>query len=316
MMEVQEKTGQLIYDGERRRKVFAVDGGFGFVKWLWGGGKGKVRSCYKRHGDVWLIGEKALLESGSRYLRTVDELVDMYPVFVSYCEEKAGIKDFEKDVIVVGLPHSAWVNDEENGGIYLEKLSNSLKKLGYKDVFLFPQGLGGIKWFLKQRPDVGGNILAVDVGFNTVIVVLYSVDEKEILLSETYYKKGMYDLTVSILLPKIKRLIKQDRTLTPAELNYLMEHKKFQVGFDAIDVTSEVEESVQEYVEDLISFILNDIKSRFGVVTFNYVLFIGGGANYLRDKISAKKVEIVIPDEPEFANVFGFREKAYELLGG
>lgn len=292
------------------RRVFVVDGGFGFVKWLWQEKKGKIRSCYKRQGDGWLVGEKALLETGSRYLRTVEELVEMYPVFIRACEERAGIKESDKDVIVAGLPYSVF---EEGGGL-IEKLENRLKGLGYEETFVFPQGLGGIKWFLKNNPEVRGNVLGIDIGFNTVIVVLYSVEEKEILISRTYYKKGIYDLTTSLLLPRIKKFV-GDRTLTPIELNYLMEHKQLQIGFDAVDLAPEVEESVEEYVQDLISFIMNDIKSSFGVVPFSHAVFMGGGASWLRGKVEGKKVKIVIPDEPEFANVYGFREKALEAAG-
>lgn len=179
------------------RDVFVVDGGFGFVKWLYGDRKGKVRSAYKKQGDSWLIGEKALLESGSRYLRTVDELVEMYPEFVRFCEEKAGVSG--RDVIAIGLPFSAWLRDNEEG-VFSGILRKGFSRLGYRDLFVFPQGLGGIKWFLSERSDISGNVLSVDIGFNTVIVVLYSIDEREVLFSETYYRKGVYDLVVSILL--------------------------------------------------------------------------------------------------------------------
>jgi len=294
-------------------KVFVVDVGFGFTKWLYQNKKGKIRSCYKKIGDSWLVGEKALLETGSRYLRTVEELVDTYPVFVKASEEKAGIKESERSGIVItaGLPCSIF--EDEEASFFVEKLEKKLRGLNYKDVFVFPQGLGGIKWFLKNNPEARGNVLGLDVGFNTVIAVLYSVDEREILVSRTYYKKGVHDLTTSLLLPRIRKFL-GERALTPIELNYLMEHKQLQIGFDAVDLTPEIEESVEEYVQDLISFIINDLKSSFGIVPFSYVVFMGGGANWLKDKVEGKKVKIVVLDEPEFANAFGFREKALEIL--
>mgnify|MGYP000160649701 CR=1 FL=1 len=290
-------------------KVFVVDVGFGFTKWLYQNKKGKIRSCYKRSGDSWIVGEKALLETGSRYLRTVEELVEMYHVFVKASEEKAGVNERSGISLAVGLPYSVF----EDVAILIEKLEKKLKGLGYENVFVFPQGLGGIKWFLKNNPEVKGNVFGIDVGFNTVIVILYSTEEKEILISKTYYKKGIYDLTTSLLLPKVKKFL-GERTLTPIELNYLMEHKQLQIGFDAVDLTPEIEESVEEYVQDLISFIINDLKSSFGIVPFSYVVFMGGGANWLKDKVEGKKVKIVVLDEPEFANAFGFREKALEIL--
>jgi len=224
------------------------------------------------------------------------------------------MKDEERDILAVGLPASFFEEDLKSGGVAAGRLERRFKEMGYRDVFVLPQGLGGIKWFLKSNPDVKENILGIDIGFNTVIVVLYSAGEKEILISRTYYKKGIYDLTVSLLLPRIKKFV-GDRTLTPIELNYLMEHKKLQIGFDVVDLVPEVEESVEDYVQDLISFIMNDIKSSFGVVPFSYAVFMGGGANWLRGKVEGNKVKIVIPEEPEFANAYGFREKALEAAG-
>ncbi|MDK2812558.1 MAG: plasmid segregation protein ParM [Petrotoga sp.] len=291
----------------REKEIVVVDGGFGWVKWLYGDKQGKFRSCYKKLGDNWIFGEKALLETGSRYLRTVDELVEMYPAIIREVERRAGVQ--ERNICCVGLPLSVF---EGNGfEEYATVLDMRLKRLGYQDVYVLPQGLGGIKWFLKNRTDFEGNILGVDIGFNTVIVVLYSVKEREILIAKTYYKKGVYDLVVSLLLPRIRKFV-GERTLTPIELNYLMEHRKLQIGFDVIDLSPEVEESVNEYVEDLLKFIVNDIKASVGVVPFEVVVFMGGGANWLRDKVEAKKVEVVFLDE--YANAYGFREKVKEIL--
>ncbi|MDA8089204.1 MAG: hypothetical protein M0Z61_03115 [Nitrospiraceae bacterium] len=72
--------------------MFVVDLGFSRAKWLHDSEKGIVRSCFRKsksgveglsfRGDRYLVGERALLETGSRYLRTVEELVEMYPLFV------------------------------------------------------------------------------------------------------------------------------------------------------------------------------------------------------------------------------------------
>ncbi len=293
---------------ERGENVLVVDGGFGFIKWLYGDKKGRIRSCYKKFGDEWVIGERALLESGSRYLRTVDELIEMYPVFVREVEGRIGV--IEREVIGVGLPYSVFESEayEERE----EVLKRRMKGLGYREVYVLPQGLGGIKWFLRNRGDVRGNILGIDIGFNTLIVVLYSVIEREILMARTYYKKGVYDLVVSFLFPRIKKFI-GERSLTPVELNYLMEHRKLQIGFDVVDIMPEVEESVVEYVDDLIFFVMNDIRASFGVVPFEVIVLMGGGANWLRGKIESKRVEVVVLDEPEYSNVYGFRERIFEI---
>ena len=113
-------------------KVFVVDGGFGFFKYLVLDGKckvenvpenpkGKIRSCYKRTGEGWKVGESALLETGSGYVRTVDELIEMHPIFVEHCQKAAGVS--EVDVLVVGLPLGAY---EEKAELLQKKLKNTV----------------------------------------------------------------------------------------------------------------------------------------------------------------------------------------------
>jgi len=301
-------------------KVFVVDGGFGFFKYLVLDGKckvenvpenpkGKIRSCYKRTGEGWKVGESALLETGSGYVRTVDELIEMHPIFVEHCQKAAGVS--EVDVLVVGLPLGAY---EEKAELLQKKLKNTvLQKNANAKIFVFPQGLGGIKYFLSRHPVKKGNVFGIDVGFNTVITTLYDVENKQILTGKTYYRKGISDLVTSLLLPRIRKFV-GDKTLTPQELNYLTEHKKLQIGFEIIDISYEVEESTKEYVDDLINFIANDLKSNFGVITFEHLVFFGGGANWLKGKLVSEKVNVVILEEPEFANAYGFAVKALELL--
>lgn len=284
--------------------IFVVDGGFGFFKYLYNNQKGKIRSCYKKIGDKWIIGEKALLETSSGYIRTVNELIELHPIFVKHCQEKANAYDAE--ILVTGLPLGAY---EEKA----EELQKKLSNLGFKKILVFPQGLGGIKHFLSKQKLKKGNILGVDIGFNTVITTLYNIEEKETLLGKTYYKKGVNDLVVSFLFPRVKKFI-GDKTLTPQELNYLIEHKKLQMGFEIIDVSYEVNESIKEYTEDLLNFIVNDIESEFGIITFEHLIFFGGGANWLKNKLTSQKVNITILEEPEYANAYGFEIKAKEIL--
>ena len=158
--------------------MLIVDLGFSSAKWLHGDKKGTVRSCFRKsksdvegylyHRDRYLVGERALLETGSRYLRTVEDLVDLYPLFVSACAHKAGIR--QDGMVVVGLPYD--------------------------------------------------------------------------------YRKG--------------------------------------------EVT----------------------KARKGVVVFDTVLFFGGGARLLNGKVESSRVNVVILDEPEFANALGFRIRMEESAKG
>lgn len=296
------------------RGVLVVDGGFGWVKWLYGEGRGKFRSCYKRVGGELIWGERALLESGSRYLRTVEELMEMYPEIVREVERVSGVK--ERGYLVLGLPYGYFESVDVES---VEEFRGRVRRrCGYSEVMVFPQGLGGVKWYLRLLRDRGveveGNVLGIDIGFNTVIVVLYSVMERRILIGRTYYRKGVYDLAVNLLYPRVERFVR-GRSLTPIELNYLMESGYLQVGFDRVDLRPEVGEAVEEYVRDLLGFIVHDLKASLGVVTFGRVVFFGGGSFWLRGRVSGRSVIVDVLEDAEFANAYGFRERAIEVIG-
>jgi hypothetical protein len=272
--------------------------------------------------ERYLVGERALLETGSRYLRTVEELVEMYPLFVSACAEKAGVT--QDDALIVGLPYDYWKAEiakaKKGASSAIDALQNSLKHIDGDDavdfgqVIVFPQGLGGIKTYLNANPSSSGNILAVDIGFNTVIYTLYSCAQGEILTGKTFYKKGIHDMAVNSLFPEIQRHI-QGKTLTPLEIDYVMQTGALQVGFDRIDIKPEIAEAARSYVNDLLALVTGDLKAHGGVVAFDTVLFFGGGARLLEGKIKSNKVNVVVLEDPEFANAMGFRIKAEESAG-
>ena len=312
--------------------MFVVDLGFSRAKWLHNSEKGIVRSCFRKsksgveglsfRGDRYLVGERALLETGSRYLRTVEELVEMYPLFVSACAEKAGL--WQDDELVVGLPYDFWKAEtakaKKGSAGAIDALQSSLTRvegastLDFGRVAVYPQGLGGIKAYLQDNP-TSGNILAVDIGFNTVIYTLYSCSQEEILTGKTFYKKGIHDMAVNGLFPEIQGHI-QGKTLTPLEIDYIMQTGALQMGFDRIDITPEIGEAARAYVNDLLALVTGDLKAHGGVVAFDTVLFFGGGARLLTGKIESSRVKVVVMEEPEFANAMGFRIKAEESVGG
>ena len=311
--------------------MLVVDLGFSSAKWLYGDRKGTIRSCYRKtksedgvsyRGDRYVVGSKALIETGSQYLRTVDELVEMYPLFVALCADKAGIDS--DDVLVVGLPYDYWkeetlelkrgaTSDLEALDRMLTSMTVNHKKYKFERVLIFPQGLGGVKKFLSQNSDVTGNILAIDIGFNTVIYTLYNTEEGEIIAGNTFYKKGLHDLAVNLLLPEIRRHVK-GKTLTPIEIDYIMRTGYIQHGFDRIDVTPEITAAMKTYLINLLEFVIGDLKAHGGVITFETIVFFGGGSRLIEGELTAEKVNIVTLQEPEFANCEGFKIRAEELI--
>jgi len=312
--------------------IFVVDLGFSSAKWLNKTEKGMVSSCYRktkgdsiesyRYGDdVYIVGEKALLETGSQYIRTVEELVEMYPLFVGVCLTKSKTTE-NLSTLVVGLPYEFWrlESDKARRGKLssireliseLESLEINSHNFTFENVYIYPQGLGGIKAYIANN-ECKGNILGIDIGFNTIIYTLYSCEEKEILYGKTFYKKGLHEMAVNKLLPTLQKKGFGGKSFTPIEINYIVKTGYIQSGFDKIDLTPEIEDASMEYIEEMLGLIIGDLKAHGGVVTFDTVLFFGGGARLIKDRIKSEKVKIEVVPEPEFANAVGFEIKAQE----
>jgi plasmid segregation protein ParM len=312
--------------------MLVVDLGFSSAKWVYNSKKGRLKSAYRKtkkyegylyKGERYVLGERALLETGSYYLRTVEELIRFYPLFTAYSAEKAGIR--EDEALVAGLPYDFWESEtakiRKGEDSVIDSLKKSLSKVevndriyDFKRIYIYPQGLGGIKAFLEDYPDTQGNVLGIDIGFNSIIYALYSVDESELLHGKTVYKKGIHEMAVNYILPEITQHI-PGKTLTPIEINHIIENRNIQVGFDLIDVGPEIDDAANAYIKDIFSFIIGDLKAHGGVITFNTIALFGGGARLVQDKLTSNKVKIMTLKEPEFSNAVGFGLKASEVSG-
>ncbi|WP_231934363.1 ParM/StbA family protein [Geobacter sp. DSM 9736] len=251
-----------------------------------------------------IIGEQALLSSGSSYLKTMEELVRFYPVFVEHCRRAAAA---EGDInLAVGLPYSYWQEQHKPGGT-VPALAKSLTCDAVRDVCIFPQGLGGLRAYLdslNERPS--GNVLGIDIGFNTIIFTLFSPERKQIIHGKTLNKRGVYQMATGFLLPRIKSLAPSG-TFTPVEIAFLIEKGYLQYGFERYDVTREIREAGIAYVEHIIRDIEGELQAHVGMhADFERVLLFGGGAAFFKEGFPAKNIEVVILPEPEFANAKGF----------
>ena len=289
-------------------EVLVCDLGFSSAKWIYGGRKGRIISAFSYNGDNLLIGEEALLSSGSSYLKTMEELIRFYPVFVEHCQRVATT---EGDILLaVGLPYTFWQEQHKPGGA-VSALAKSLTGGEVKDVCIFPQGLGGLRDYLdklSERPS--GNVLGIDIGFNTIIFTLFSPERKQIIHGKTLNKRGVHQMATSFLLPRIKSLAPSG-TFTPVEIAFLIEKGYLQYGFERHDVTKEIHEAGVAYVEHIIRDIQGELQGHVGMhADFDRVLLFGGGAALFKDGFPAKNIEVEILTEPEFANARGFMSLA------
>lgn len=285
--------------------VFVCDLGFSALKWVYGEKRGRIISAHRRtHDGKILLGDEALLTAGSSYLKTLEDLVHFYPTFVEAAAQEGDVPNGAP--LVVGLPYGAWAAEKDRSIGVVNTLSKVLNGSGWPEVRVLPQGLGGIRLFMDQNPGLRGNVLAVDIGFNTVIFTLFSADSRTIIYGDTFYKRGVHQMAIQLLLPNIRELA-PSRTFTPVEVSYLIERRYIQYGFERHDISQEIEKAAKAYIEDVMRDINGELQAHLGLkAAFDTVLVFGGGATLIRDTISSSRIEIKILADPEFANAAGF----------
>lgn len=284
---------------------FVCDLGFSSLKWMYAGRKGRIVSVCQHLGDSLVVGEDALLQAGSSYLKTIEDLVHYYPAFVKHAAREAMVEGVVR--LVVGLPYGVWQAEKDKQAGLVATLKKVLQASGYPEVMVLPQGLGGVRLFLDQAGEITGNILGIDIGFNTVIFTLYSPQKQTIIFGDTFHKRGVHQMATQLLLPAIRDLA-PSRSFTPVEVSYLIERGYLQYGFERHDITPEIGKAAKIYIENVLRDVHGEIQAHVGLRSeFDTVLLFGGGATLIKDQVAAKKIQVIILPEPEFANAAGFR---------
>lgn len=299
-------------------EVLAVDLGFSAVKWRYKGKQGLFPSAFRpAHKPRYLVGDDALKTSGSSYLKTAPELVKFYYLFVAKAAELAGVEDLKKTVVAVGLPLSFWEKEGHAGGA-IESLKSSLsQELEVADVYVLPQGLGGLMAWTSEHEsnDTSQRVLVVDIGFNTLIFALYKTEGFERVYGRTITSRGITELCKNLLFPAIEHHA-PGKDYTPLEMSGLLRLGEMKLGFnETIDIKAEIHQAAERYYEQIMNDIAGELEAELGAVEsrFNMVLFFGGGAAIFRDVIS-ENTSFVVLENPEFGNVRGFELAAQQIV--
>ncbi|MDO3380362.1 ParM/StbA family protein [Geoalkalibacter halelectricus] len=289
-------------------ECLVCDLGFSSLKWVYGEKRGRIVSALSNGGGGGerVVGEEALATvSGNTYLRTIEDLLLHYPVFAKEAMKESGASEDAK--LVVGLPYGVWRSDKDSDTGLVANLERSLRGEGFGEVEVLPQGLGGVRLYLEDAADAAGNVLGVDIGFNTVIFTLYSPKLKKIIYGDTMYKRGVHQMTTKHLLPRIQRLA-PSRTFSPVVLGYIVERGTVSYGMDTIDIREEITAAAEEYFQEVMHEIISELRGHVEEGGhFTDAVFFGGGAALLKDFLQSSKVKVVVMDDPCFANAQGFR---------
>lgn len=168
-----------------------------------------------------------------------------------------------------------------------------------KEVFVFPQGYSSIFSDYSKYKDM--NAITVDWGSGTVdFFYMYkgTLDVK---------RTGSYNSGIIQLFNYIKQeVLKKQILLDETQIQELVKGEK-----DSLFIEEDIRKYVKEKSEEYVNKILNQLKEDGFDLKVNPVLFVGGGAELLKDYLSSNKnlnyYEIM--PEAEFGNV-----KGYEVL--
>lgn len=291
-------------------KRFVCDLGFSSAKCLGDDiPRFRVLTVYQeRGGQKTLIGTDALHSSGGvSYVRTPDQLVRYYPLFLEKCLDEAGIQNAV--AVAVGLPAKFYEDQLSIVGGAIEQLASRLQELErVESVIVLPQGMGGIRDFIfsDQNKKKKGLLLGIDFGHNTIIYTLYDGEQGKAVYTDTLYKRGISQMVEHYLMPKIRQHI-SGFAMNPVEISKLLEQGFLPVGTDRIDLKPEITTAANEYMDHIIAEIMEDIKGNISALRpIDTIVFFGGGAVFLENRVQSDKIDVVVLSDPEYANARGF----------
>jgi hypothetical protein len=306
-----------------RANSLFVDLGFSSVKATDGEKMVKIPSAVRRvyesgeifDNQLFQVGEQAIGGHGAVAMRSLNDLIQFYPVFVGVVARELGMQGASK--LVVGLPARAWEvaveakkNNLEN---LIDQISGVLRSFTFSGVtYTFdavevkPQCYAGLGLYLRERPKLKDRILTVDIGYNTRICVLWDPVKNKAIHTHTKYTGGVTTLAENFIRPIVNKYL-PDMNFTASELCAVLESGHLQCGAVTHNLRPELDQAVQLFIVDLLKDMIRTITERCSTVTFRTVLFIGGGARLIQNiNLEASNVNLEVSEHFEFANVKGF----------
>lgn len=277
--------------------ILSVDFGFGNVKAVTDGSRVIFRSIFAHSGNGEVFVSDPMRDSRVFSPQTVEDLAELYPVVVREAMRRVMVREVQ--TVACGLPLQSWVAARELRHVIAERIRSGV---GVEDVRVYPQ-TASCAWLCE------GDVLVIDIGFNTVISCL--MRGREIFHSRTYYRHGAVVLAERVN-SHIERILSlTGRTLSPGELDAVVMTGRFQSGLDVHDLSGFVHDARKRYIYETIHMVIKDIKVDLsGAVSFSNLLVVGGLAGDV--KLHSERVNIMVPVDAIFANANAFLLRARE----
>jgi hypothetical protein len=212
----------------------------------------------------------------------------------------------EFEMFLKGLDFHVWF---ENGEASLSK------RVKFSKVILFPQGVGAIWHVLQKNPQIstgkGKHIGLVDVGGKTTEAIMFETTNNGIELREDL--SDTFNLGTTAVHKEIyRKYTKQTGSiLSESNIRKLVQNSSIYHYGNRLDFTDDIAAAQDSLFEAIMNAVVDLWAEAYKQISC--VVFVGGGAVDLREHI-LRLHNAIIPDNPQFANVYGYLMVAEALL--
>lgn len=273
---------------------------------------------YEFKGKKYLVGTDAVFSGTALPTRNINFLVENSAIMIAaIIDQIPEVKNVEMEQICIcaGLPLEFYADYKQDLKTSISNFSVNGRCFNFKNVSIMAQGEGvlydyAIDENFKLRSSVDGtNMVVIDVGYNTVDVLIVNQGSCSSHHSQMLESAGICKATKMLeshVKSQIKSMAGMSAVLTEQDLKQCLKQKFFVFKGERIEFTDICAEIIREYS----AYLYAEIENRFGpfIVRADRVLCAGGGAHYISNYFAEKlgKKFLFIPEKPEFANARGY----------
>lgn len=268
---------------------------------------GKEEGFHNYNGSNYYVGKTALHMGQTYSTRSMEFMENFTPLLVHVALEKAGFINSEVKHLSIGLQLGK--SNAVGKAFLLKKIEEGVvdgKKLGFEHVEVIPQGVGILldsrfNWQGQELVGAGINTLVVDIGFNTVDVLVAIDGQPKKGRSEMLERSGI-SWICERLIARVKE--RTGSGLTEQQAKNALLNGYVEMYGKKIDLGLDIKEISNGYAEWLHS----ELRSRWEeqMAQFPRIILAGGGAHIVKPYMPHYMQNIITPAEPEFANARGF----------
>jgi len=267
---------------------------------------------YVFNGTNYYVGATALHMGQTFSTRSMNFLETFTPLLIHVALEAAGYAPGEVDELAIGLPLGNF--NPVNKAFLQKKIeegNTNGKKLVFSRIEILPQGVGvlldsRLEGDGSEIPGTGVNTLVLDVGFNTVDVIVAINGQAKRGKSEMLERSG-----ISKVCDKLGSVVREKTSVSLSEQQAkdVLLNGGLEVYGDRTDFTDDIAVIANEYAR----WFYAEITSRWEeqIKQFRKVILAGGGAHVVGPYMPKYIHNLVIPEYPEFANARGFLKWLY-----